>query len=170
GVVLSRGRILGVVPKTYLPNYREFYEMRQFSDADMAVRDTIDLAGHRDVPFGTRLLFRLEEQPLATIHVEICEDLWVPLPPSSFAALAGGRGGRVLLNLSASHITVGKADYRHALVGSQSARGRAAYLYSAAGPGESTTDLAWDGHAVIYENGTLLGESERFSREPQLVS
>jgi NAD+ synthase (glutamine-hydrolysing) len=167
GVVLARGRILGVVPKTYLPNYREFYEMRQFSPADMALRDTIELCGQKDVPFGTQLLFRMEEQPLASIHVEICEDLWVPLPPSSFAALAGAT---VLLNLSASNITVGKADYRHELVASQSARCLAAYLYSAAGPGESTTDLAWDGHAVIYENGNLLGESRRFSREPQLVS
>jgi NAD+ synthase (glutamine-hydrolysing) len=167
GVVIARGRILGVVPKTYLPNYREFYEMRQFSHADMAVRDTIELCGRTDVPFGTRLLFRLEEQPLAALHVEICEDLWVPLPPSSFAALAGAT---VLLNLSASNITVGKADYRHELVRSQSARCLAAYLYSAAGPGESTTDLAWDGHAVIYENGNLLGESPRFSREPQLVT
>ena len=165
-VVLARGRILGVVPKTYLPNYREFYEMRQFNSADMAVRDAIELGGQRDVPFGARLLFRLEEQPLAVLHVEICEDLWVPLPPSSYAALAGAT---VLLNLSASNITVGKAEYRHQLVGSQSARCLAAYLYSAAGSGESTTDLAWDGHAVIYENGTLLGESERFRRDPELV-
>jgi NAD+ synthase (glutamine-hydrolysing) len=167
GVVLAGGRILGVVPKTYLPNYREFYEMRQFSPADMALSDTIELGGQADIPFGTRLLFRLDGQPLACLHVEICEDLWVPLPPSSFAALAGAT---VLLNLSASNITVGKADYRHDLVAGQSARCLAAYLYSAAGPGESTTDLAWDGHAVIYENGNLLGESRRFGREPQLVS
>ncbi|HXJ83524.1 MAG TPA: NAD(+) synthase, partial [Candidatus Methylomirabilis sp.] len=167
GVVLCRGRILGVVPKTYLPNYREFYEMRQFSPADVALRDSIDLCGQKDVPFGTQFLFRLDEQPLAALHVEICEDLWVPLPPSSFAALAGAT---VLLNLSASNITVGKADYRHDLVAGQSARCLAAYLYSAAGPGESTTDLAWDGHAVIYENGNLLGESRRFRRGSQLVS
>jgi NAD+ synthase (glutamine-hydrolysing) len=165
-VVLCRGQVLGVVPKTYLPNYREFYERRQFTPGDAAGRDTIDCCGQRDVPFGPDLLFQLEQQPLATFHVEICEDLWVPLPPSSDAALAGAT---VLLNLSASNVTVAKADYRHLLVASQSARCLAAYLYSGAGYGESTTDLAWDGHAVIYENGALLAESRRFSYEPQLV-
>jgi NAD+ synthase (glutamine-hydrolysing) len=165
-VVVSRGRILGVVPKTYLPNYREFYEMRQFTPGDVAVRAMVDLAGQRDVPFGNRLLFETEEQPLLVFHVEICEDLWVPIPPSSHAALAGAT---VLLNLSASNITIGKADYRHQLVASQSARCLAAYLYSAAGPGESTTDLAWDGHALIYENGSFLAESRRFSPEAQLT-
>ncbi len=165
-VVLSRGRILGVIPKTYLPNYREFYEARQFSPADSAARDEIDLCGQRNIPFGNGLLFRVDEQPLLTFHVEICEDLWVPIPPSSHAALAGAT---VLLNLSASNITVAKADYRHQLVASQSARCLSAYLYSAAGPGESTTDLAWDGHALIYENGNLVAESRRFSYEPQLV-
>jgi NAD+ synthase (glutamine-hydrolysing) len=167
GVVVSRGRIAGVVPKTYLPGYREFYELRQFSPADRALGDVVDLGGQRDVPFGSRLLFQLDEQRLATFHVEICEDLWVPLPPSSYAALAGAT---VLLNLSASNVTVAKAEYRHQLVSSQSARCLAAYLYTGAGAGESTTDLAWDGHALVYENGTLLAESRRFSREPQLVS
>jgi NAD+ synthase (glutamine-hydrolysing) len=165
-VLLQRGRILGVVPKTYLPNYREFYEARQFTSGDISLRETIDLAGQRNLPFGSALLFQADEQPLLKIHVEICEDLWVPAPPSSYAALAGAT---VLLNLSASNITIGKAGYRHQLVGSQSARCLAAYLYSAAGPGESTTDLAWDGHAVIYENGSLLAEAERFATEPQLV-
>jgi NAD+ synthase (glutamine-hydrolysing) len=165
-VVLYQGRVLGVVPKTYLPNYREFYERRHFAPADAAARDTIDCGGQRDVPFGSDLLFELEQQPLATFHVEICEDLWVPVPPSSHAALAGAT---VLLNLSASNVTVAKADYRHHLVASQSARCLAAYLYSGAGYGESTTDLAWDGHAVIYENGDLLAESRRFSYEPQLI-
>ncbi len=165
-VVLHRGRILGVIPKTYLPNYREFYEVRQFSPADSAARDEIDLCGQRAIPFGNRLLFQMEEQPLLTFHVEVCEDLWVPIPPSSHAALAGAT---VLLNLSASNITIGKADYRHQLVASQSARCLSAYLYSAAGPGESTTDLAWDGHALIYENGALVGESRRFDYEPQLI-
>ena len=166
GVVLSGGRILGVVPKTYLPNYREFYELRQFAPADTATVEAVDLCGQPDVPFGPRLLFQIEEQPLANFHVEICEDLWVPVPPSSFAALAGAT---VLLNLSASNVTVGKAEYRHDLVGGQSARCLAAYLYSGAGAGESTTDLAWDGHALIYENGSLVAESRRFSHAPQLV-
>jgi NAD+ synthase (glutamine-hydrolysing) len=164
--VVGGGRILGVVPKTYLPNYREFYEARQFSSGDAAVRATIDLPGQPEVPFGSRLLFQVEEQPLLTFHVEICEDLWVPIPPSSYAALAGAT---VLLNLSASNITIGKADYRRQLTTSQSARCIAAYLYSAAGPGESTTDLAWDGHALICEGGYLLAESARFAYQPQLV-
>ena len=165
--VVAGGRVLGVVPKTYLPNYREFYERRQFSSGDSAVRDTVDLPGARGVPFGSRLLFRLENQPLATLHVELCEDLWVPLPPSTYAALAGAT---LLLNLSASNVTIAKADYRRELVGGQSARCLAAYLYAAAGPGESTTDLAWDGHALVYEDGTRLAESRRFSREPQLLT
>jgi NAD+ synthase (glutamine-hydrolysing) len=165
-VVVSGGRIRGVVPKTYLPNYREFYEGRQFTPAHSALRESVDLAGQRDVPFGRDLLFEVDDQPLLRLHVEICEDLWVPVPPSSLAALAGAT---VILNLSASNVTVAKADYRHQLVASQSARCLAAYLYSAAGPGESTTDLAWDGHAIIYENGTLIAESRRFDRAPQLV-
>ena len=119
------------------------------------------------MPFGSRLLFQLEEQPLFTMHVEICEDLWVPIPPSSYAALAGAT---VMLNLSASNITIGKAGYRRELVAGQSARCLSAYLYSAAGPGESTTDLAWDGHALIAEDGNVLAETERFALEPQLVT
>jgi NAD+ synthase (glutamine-hydrolysing) len=165
-VVISRGRILGVVPKTYLPNYREFYELRQFAPADHAVSDAIELCGQSNVPFGNNLLFEADQQPLLKFHVEICEDLWVPIPPSSHAAIAGAT---VLLNLSASNITVGKAAYRHQLVAGQSARCLAAYLYSGAGPGESTTDLAWDGHALIYENGNRIAESERFSAQPQLI-
>jgi NAD+ synthase (glutamine-hydrolysing) len=165
-VVLAQGRLLGVIPKTYLPNYREFYEARQFSPADTASRDEITLLGQRGTAFGPRLLFQATEQPRLTVHVELCEDLWVPIPPSSYAALAGAS---VLLNLSASNITIGKADYRHQLVASQSARCLAAYLYSAAGPGESTTDLAWDGHALIYENGNLLAESSRFADRPQVI-
>ena len=166
GIVIGGGRILGVVPKTYLPNYREFYELRQFSPADAAIRHEIALGGQRGIPFGSRLLFQLEAQRLATFHIEICEDLWVPLPPSTYAALAGAT---ILLNLSASNVTVAKADYRNQLVASQSARCLAAYMYSAAGPGESTTDLAWDGHAIVYENGNLVGQSRRFDYEPQLV-
>jgi len=165
-VVINRGRILGVVPKTYLPNYREFYELRQFAPADHAVSDVIELCGQSNVPFGNNLLFEADQQPLLKFHVEICEDLWVPIPPSTYAAMAGAT---VLLNLSASNITVGKAAYRHQLAGGQSARCLAAYLYSGAGPGESTTDLAWDGHALIYENGNRIAESERFSPHPQLI-
>jgi len=165
-VVVCRGVILGAVPKTYLPNYREFYEARQFAPADSARSKEIDLADARHVPFGSGLLFHHREQPLLVFFVEICEDLWTPIPPSSYAALAGAT---VLLNLSASNITIAKADYRRELVGSQSARCLAAYLYSASGPGESTTDLAWDGHALIYENGARLAESKRFSDTPQLI-
>jgi NAD+ synthase (glutamine-hydrolysing) len=165
--VIGNGRILGVIPKTYLPNYREYYEQRHFSSADSALRDQIDLPGQRDIPFGNRLLFQLEDQPLFTFHVEICEDLWVPLAPSTDAALAGAS---VLLNLSGSNITIGKADYRRQLVAGQSAKCMAAYLYASAGPGESTTDLAWDGHGMICENGNLIAESRRFYHEPQLIS
>jgi NAD+ synthase (glutamine-hydrolysing) len=163
--LVSQGRLVGVVPKTYLPNYREFYEGRQFTPGDAATMREIRLAG-QSAPFGTDLLFRHAECRDLVLHVEICEDLWVPAPPSSYAALAGAT---VIANLSASNIVVGKEGYRHQLVGNQSARCLAAYLYSAAGQGESTTDLAWDGHAIIYENGTLLAESKRFAAEPQLA-
>ena len=161
--LVCQGRLVGVVPKIYLPNYREFYEGRQFTPGDTARQKEIRLAGQQ-APFGTDLLFRL--LPKLVLHVEICEDLWVPAPPSSFAALAGAT---VIANLSASNVVVGKDAYRHQLVGNQSARCLAAYLYSAAGLGESTTDLAWDGHALIYENGTLIAESRRFADAPQLA-
>lgn len=164
--VFYQGRLLGIIPKTYLPNYREFYELRQFTPADYATRQSIDLCGQRDIAFGNRLLFQVEEQPLFTFYVEICEDLWSPIPPSSYAALAGAA---VLINLSASNITVGKDDYRRLLADSQSSRCLAAYLYTAAGTGESTTDLAWDGHGMIYENGTCVAETKRFIYESQLA-
>jgi NAD+ synthase (glutamine-hydrolysing) len=164
-VVVSGGRILGVVPKIYLPNYNEFYEVRQFSSADDAVSTEIELLGQR-VPFGADLLFQVANLPLFRFHIEICEDLWVPIPPSSYAALAGAS---VLVNLSASNIVVGKSDYRHQLVGQQSGRCMAAYLYSSAGRGESTTDLAWDGQALIYENSELLAESERFQDDSHVI-
>ena len=164
-VVAAGGRILGVVPKSYLPNYGEFYEARQFSAADCAVATEIRLL-EQTVPFGSELLFQMEKLPLFQFHVEICEDVWVPIPPSSFAALAGAT---VLVNLSASNIVVGKSAYRHQLVAQQSARCLAAYMYTSAGRGESSTDLAWDGQALIYENGELLGESERFLNESHLL-
>ncbi len=166
-VVCLRGQILGVVPKTYLPNYREFYELRQFVPAAYARVDRIDLCAAHDVPFGPKLLFRAEDRPDLTLHVEICEDLWVPVPPSSYAALAGAT---VLVNLSASNVTLGKDDYRRQLVANQSARCLAAYAYSAAGQGESTTDMAWDGHGMIYENGTPIAETKRFAYSAQLVT
>ena len=164
--VVQRGRLLGIVPKTYLPNYAEFYEGRQFNPASHAASTEVELLGHH-VPFGNALLFEAQDLPLLKFHVEICEDVWVPIPPSSYAALAGAT---VLVNLSASNITVGKADYRHRLVDIQSARCLSAYLYSSAGIGESTTDLAWDGQALIYENGELLAESSRFSNDSHLIT
>lgn len=165
-VALQRGRLLAVWPKTYLPNYGEFYEARQFNAADEALSTEIDLLGQQ-VPFGTRLVVQAQDLPLLRVHVEICEDVWTPIPPSSYAALAGAT---VLVNLSASNVTVGKAGYRHQLVSQQSARCLAAYVYTSAGAGESSTDLAWDGQALIYENGTLLSEAERFVRRSQLLT
>ncbi|KNE75321.1 NAD synthetase / Glutamine amidotransferase chain of NAD synthetase [Candidatus Burkholderia crenata] len=164
-VVVADGKVQGVVPKSYLPNYGEFYEARQFSAAENASTDRVTLLG-AEVPFGSSLLFEIADMPLFRFHVEICEDVWVPVPPSSFAALAGAT---VLVNLSASNVVVGKSSYRHQLVGQQSARCLSAYLYTSAGRGESTTDLAWDGQAVIYENGELLAESERFLDTSHLV-
>jgi NAD+ synthase (glutamine-hydrolysing) len=163
-VVIHRGEILGVVPKIYLPNYREFYEKRHFVSGANVITHELELAG-QTVPFGTDLLFQASGVDL-TFHVEICEDVWVPIPPSSHAALAGAE---LLVNLSASNITIGKAEARRLLCGSQSMRAVAAYAYSAAGPGESTTDLAWDGHAAVYELGDQLVESTRFEKDSTLV-
>ena len=165
-LVICRGALLGVIPKTYLPNYREFYEKRQYSCAAHACSNTIHVSG-RSVPFGNDLLFEAQNCPDFVLHVEICEDLWVPSPPSSCAALGGAT---VLANLSASNATIGKADYRRLLCMSQSAKCLAAHVYSAAGYGESTTDLAWDGHALICENGELLAESARFRYEDALLT
>ncbi len=158
-VAIHAGRILGVVPKAYLPNYREFYEKRHFTPGIDVRGQSVSLCG-QTAPFGIDLLFRSAGTCAFTFHVEICEDVWVPLPPSTKAAMAGAE---VLLNLSASNITIGKAEARRLLCGSQSMRGIAAYAYSAAGPGESTTDLAWDGQAAVFENGALLAETERFA-------
>jgi len=164
-VVIHRGAVLGVVPKTYLPNYREFYERRHFTSGAGIVDASIRIDGE-DVPFGTDLLFRSSGTVDVTFHVEICEDVWVPQPPSTAAALAGAE---VLINLSASNITIGKAETRRLLCASQSARCIAAYAYSAAGTGESTTDLAWDGHAAIFEYGDKLAETERFASESVMI-
>jgi NAD+ synthase (glutamine-hydrolysing) len=167
-VVIHRGRALGVIPKSYLPEYREYYEKRQFRAARDAVGDRVRLFGSAsdEVPFGPDLLFAAGDLPAFVLHVEICEDLWVPIPPSTYGALAGAT---VLANLSASNITTGKAGFRRSLCESQSARTIAGYVYTAAGMGESTTDLAWDGQALIYENGDLLAESERFATGERLI-
>lgn len=164
--VIASGRVLGIVPKSYLPNYGEFYEARQFSSGVGTTITEIELLG-QTIPFGTSLLFEISNVPGFRFHIEICEDLWVPLPPSSFAALAGAT---VLVNLSASNIVIGKSGYRHQLVGQQSARCLSAYLYASAGNGESTTDLAWDGQGLIYENGVCLSESERFLDESHFIT
>jgi NAD+ synthase (glutamine-hydrolysing) len=165
-VVIHRGRVLGIVPKTYLPNYREFYEKRQFTSGRAAVSRQVPFLGEW-VPFGSDLVFQAANLTDYSLHVEICEDVWTPIPPSTFGALAGAT---VLANLSASNITVGKSEWRHDLCASQSGKCVAAYLYSAAGPGESTTDLAWDGQALIYENSGLLAESERFAEQEQFIA
>ncbi|MEU0673847.1 NAD(+) synthase [Streptomyces sp. NPDC006172] len=162
-VIVHRGRILGVAPKSYLPNYREFYEKRQIAAGDDERGGTIRLGGE-SVPFGPDLLFAAEDVPGLVLHAEICEDMWVPVPPSAEAALAGAT---VLLNLSGSPITVGRAEDRKLLCRSASSRCLAAYVYAAAGLGESTTDLSWDGQTMIYENGVLLAETGRFPQDDQ---
>ncbi len=164
-VVIHRAAILGIVPKTYLPNYREFYEVRQCTSGSGIRNAEIEIAGF-SIPFGVDLLFQSKGTVQFTAHVEVCEDVWVPQPPSTAAALAGAE---ILLNLSASNITIGKADERRLLCASQSARCIAAYAYSAAGPGESTTDLAWDGHAAVFECGNKLAETKRFSLQPTMA-
>ena len=156
--VVHRGRVLGVVPKSYPPTYREFYEGRQLASG-VGERGSIRVGG-ADVPFGTTLLFAAEDVRDLVLHVEICEDMWIPVPPSAEAALAGAT---LLLNLSGSPITVGRAEDRKLLCRSASSRCLAAYVYSAAGQGESSTDLAWDGQTTIFENGVLLAETERFA-------
>ena len=163
-LVVSKGRILGVVPKSFLPNYREYYEKRWFVSGIGLNGIDIAVAGET-VPFGTDLIFAAEDLDDFIFHVEICEDYWAPQPPSTVGALAGAL---ILCNLSASNITIGKADERKLLCASQSSRCCAAYVYAASGPGESTTDLAWDGQASIYEMGELLCDSGRFDPEPEL--
>ncbi len=164
-VVIHRGKILGIVPKSFLPNYREFYENRWFAPGAGVVGLKASLAGQQ-VPFGTDLMFEATDLADFSFAAEICEDLWSPAPPSTQSALAGAL---ILLNLSASNIVVGKADDRELLCASQSMRCMAAYLYSAAGPGESTTDLAWDGQASIHELGKVLAKTERFPTQAQMA-
>ncbi len=163
-VVLHRGRVLGVAPKAHLPTYREFYEKRHFAAAeDQRGEGSIRLCG-QEAPFGHDLLFDVVDVPGLVLHAEVCEDMWVPVPPSSLAALAGAT---LLLNLSGSPITVARAEDRRLLVRSASARCLAAYVFAAAGEGESTTDLSWDGQTMAYELGDLLGETERFPSGPR---
>ncbi|HLG85407.1 MAG TPA: NAD(+) synthase [Bradyrhizobium sp.] len=164
-VVIHRGSILGVVPKIYLPTYREFYEGRHFASGAGIVEAEIEIDGTL-VPFGVDLLFEAVDVPGLTIGVEICEDMWIPVTPASELALAGAT---VLVNLSGSPITIGRARSRALLCQSCSARCLAAYVYAAAGAGESTTDLAWDGQTSIYENGVLLAEGERFRQDGQIT-
>ncbi len=162
-VVVHRGRILGVAPKSYLPTYREFYEQRWYARGDDTAGQHITVAGET-VPFGTDLLFDAVDVPGLTLHTEVCEDVWVPIPPSSPAALAGAT---VLANLSGSPITIGRADDRSLLCQSQSLRCLAAYVYAAAGQGESTNDVSWDGQTMIYEGGQLHATTERFPDGPR---
>ncbi len=164
-LAIARGRVLGVVPKTFLPNYREFYEKRWFASGAGLTGLTIDLDSE-EVPFGTDLIFAARDLPGFVVHAEICEDYWAPTPPSTAGALAGAL---ICCNLSASNIVIGKARERAMLAASQSARAACAYIYSAAGPGESTTEVAWDGQGLIHELGEQIAESERFSTEPELV-
>ncbi len=164
--VLHRGEVLGLVPKSFLPNYKEFYECRWFAPA-ANVRSREVCLGDRLVPFGTDRLFSARDFEGLIIGVEICEDLWVPIPPSSAQALAGAT---VLLNLSASNEVIGKAGYRRQLVVNQSGRCIAGYIYSSCGVGESTTDVVFGGHCLIAENGNLLTESQRFQRQPVLLT
>jgi NAD+ synthase (glutamine-hydrolysing) len=164
-LVIHGGRVLGVVPKSYLPSYREFYERRWFTPGLGVEGGAIELLSG-PAPFGTDLVFAARDYPAFTLGVEICEDLWTPEPPSGRLVMAGAT---VIANVSASNIVIGKAETRRVLCRAQSARGVCAYLYAASGWGESTTDLAWDGHALVYENGALLAESERFARAPSLL-
>jgi NAD+ synthase (glutamine-hydrolysing) len=164
-VVIHRGRVLGAVPKVHLPTYREFYERRQFASGHGITGLEITVAGQR-APFGTDLLFEATDVRGLTVGVEICEDMFVPVPPSSGLALAGAT---VLVNLSGSPITIGRSDTRSALCRTQSMRCLAAYLYAAAGQGESTTDLSWDGQTSIFENGLELAQGARFEEDPQLT-
>jgi NAD+ synthase (glutamine-hydrolysing) len=162
-VMVHAGTVLGVAPKSYLPNYREFYEKRHFAPGDDRRGESLQVAG-ATVPLGPDLIFRATDVPGLALHVEVCEDMWVPVPPSAEASLAGAT---VLANLSGSPISVGRAEDRRLMVRSASARCLAAYVYSAAGQGESSTDLSWDGQTMIYEIGERLAESERFPEGPR---
>ncbi|MBF9015419.1 MULTISPECIES: NAD(+) synthase [unclassified Oceanispirochaeta] len=163
--VLSRGQVLGIVPKTYIPNSNEFYERRWFSSGRNCLETSIDIMGG-NIPFGTDLIFQDEKYPLMRFAIEICEDLWSPLPPSTTLSLGGAL---IIANPSASNELVGKAEYRKQVTSQQSARCIGTYVYASAGPGESTTDTVYGGHSLIYENGRLLKEGERFQTESSWI-
>ncbi len=163
--VIYKGEILGFVPKTYLPNYKEFYEKRWFTSGRDLINKDIEIFGKR-APVGIDLLFQIVGLPQLTIGVEICEDLWAPIPPSSWQVL---RGATIIVNPSASNELIGKADYRRALISQQSARGVCGYIYTSCGPHESTTDVVFGGHAIIAENGSIIAESKRFSRKEEII-
>lgn len=163
--LVGRGQIFGIVPKTYIPGYKEFYEERWFASARDLTSKEISVF-NRLVPFGTDILFNFKDCPGAVLGVEICEDLWVPLPPSSLQSL---KGATIIVNPSASNDLVGKADYRRELIKQQSARTIAGYIYASSGIGESSTDLVFGGHALIVENGNILKESKRFKKEGELI-
>jgi NAD+ synthase (glutamine-hydrolysing) len=165
-VVIYKGVIKGIIPKTFLPNYREYYEKRQFNSSISLVSDEIMYAGQISIPFGVHLQFVCDVTSKIVFSVELCEDLWVPISPSVFDALAGAQ---ITFNLSASNASVGKAEYRRKLVSSHSAKCISAYIYCSAGYGESTNDLAWDGHALIVENGNILNETNRFCYKNQII-
>lgn len=165
GVAIQKGKILGVVPKTYIPGYSEFYEQRWFASGTNSVRESICLWG-QEIPFGMDLLFEARDNKKLVFGIELCEDLWVPIPPSSSQALAGAT---LLFNLSASNEVIGKYEYRRKLIEQQSGRCIAGYVFSSAGIGESTTDVVFGGHALVAENGSLLKEGERFSFREQLI-
>jgi len=164
--IIQAGRLLGIVPKSYLPNYKEFYESRWFTPGAAVHGTAIEWRGQKVVPFGIDLLFQDSTHPHIVVGVEVCEDFWTPIPPSCFQALAGAK---ILANLSASNEVIGKAAYRRMLVASQSGRCIAGYVYASNGVSESTTDLVFGGHGIIAENGNVLAESPRFQRDDALV-
>ncbi|GAA0816735.1 NAD(+) synthase [Clostridium tertium] len=161
--IIFDGKLLGIVPKSYIPNYSEFYEKRWFSEGLGIIDEKVDFAFQKDVPFGTNLIFTSGRY---SFGFEICEDLWVTIPPSSYLSLLGAN---IIGNLSASNELVSKKDYREALISNQSARCMSAYIYSSAGVHESTTDLLFSGHMLIAENGTMLKENERFQRNNEVI-
>ncbi|MDN3953836.1 NAD(+) synthase [Sporolactobacillus laevolacticus] len=164
GYILFNGKVLGIVPKSYIPNYEEFYERRWFTSGKDIVNRSVDLSFQKEIPFGVDLVF---QSGGFQIGFEICEDLWSVVPPSSYLSLAGAQ---LIGNLSASNEVVSKSDYRRALVQSQSAKCMASYIYAGTGTGESSTDVVFGGELLIAENGNMLNKNERFQRENEVVT